>query len=80
MPILPSLCKPYNVLCSQGALFSALRHTRLIPDHADIATLRYSRCGRTDKGVSALGQVVGRRGKRETVERWAGFSLGAAES
>ena len=42
---------------SQGHLFNALRKTRLIPEHADVGSLRYSRCGRTDKGVSALGQV-----------------------
>ncbi len=41
----------------EGLLFSALRKTRLIPEQAEISSLQYSRCGRTDKGVSALGQV-----------------------
>lgn len=43
---------------SQGEFFKALAKTRLIAPDADICSLRYSRCGRTDKGVSALGQVV----------------------
>ncbi|NWW98993.1 PUS3 synthase, partial [Caloenas nicobarica] len=36
-------------------LFRALRTTRLVPDRQ---TARYQRCGRTDKGVSAFGQVI----------------------
>lgn len=45
---------------AQGVLFSALRKTKLIPEAAakPISELAYSRCGRTDRGVSALGQVV----------------------
>jgi tRNA pseudouridine38/39 synthase len=39
-------------------LFAALRKTRLIPADATWKELKYSRGGRTDKGVSALGQVV----------------------
>lgn len=43
----------------EGVLLSALQHTRLIDDDADsLRSIKYSRCGRTDKGVSALGQVV----------------------
>ncbi|PNW86426.1 hypothetical protein CHLRE_02g086050v5 [Chlamydomonas reinhardtii] len=44
----------------EGVLFSALRKTKLIPEAAakPISELAYSRCGRTDRGVSALGQVV----------------------
>lgn len=30
---------------------------RLIPEDAEPAAFAYSRCGRTDRGVSALGQV-----------------------
>lgn len=43
----------------QAHLFAALRRVRLIPEEctAPLNSLRYSRCGRTDKGVSALGQV-----------------------
>jgi len=41
-------------LCSQHHLFAALQKTRLIVDRD---SSHYSRCGRTDKGVSALGQV-----------------------
>lgn len=39
-------------------LFAALRKTCLIPPKASWSDLNYSRGGRTDKGVSALGQVV----------------------
>ncbi|KAG2446693.1 hypothetical protein HYH02_008259 [Chlamydomonas schloesseri] len=44
----------------EGVLFSALRKTKLMPEAAakPISELAYSRCGRTDRGVSALGQVV----------------------
>jgi tRNA pseudouridine38/39 synthase len=43
----------------EGALFSALRRVCLVPPGADpVRALGYSRCGRTDRGVSALGQVV----------------------
>jgi len=42
-------------------LFDALRRTRLIHPKAQPEDLGYGRCGRTDKGVSALGQVVNLR-------------------
>ncbi|KAL6754015.1 pseudouridine synthase [Haematococcus lacustris] len=42
----------------EAHLFAALRQTRLVAETAQPAELRYSRCGRTDKGVSALGQVI----------------------
>jgi tRNA pseudouridine38/39 synthase len=43
----------------EGALFGALRRVCLVPPGADpVRALGYSRCGRTDRGVSALGQVV----------------------
>lgn len=42
----------------EGHLFRALKRVRLVPQDATWQTVRYSRCGRTDKGVSALGQVV----------------------
>ncbi|KAI8473916.1 MAG: pseudouridine synthase [Monoraphidium minutum] len=42
----------------EGHFFAALRHTRLIPPDAEPSGLQYSRCGRTDRGVSALGQVL----------------------
>ena len=41
----------------QGQLFAALRRTRLIEEGLDWEALEYSRCGRTDKGVSALCQA-----------------------
>ena len=42
-------------------LFAALRATRLIAADATWAQCGYSRCGRTDKGVSALRQLVALR-------------------
>ena len=39
-------------------LFAALRTTRLVPPRASWGSVEYSRCGRTDRGVSALRQVV----------------------
>ncbi|KAJ1955853.1 pseudouridine synthase deg1 [Dispira parvispora] len=39
----------------EGELFTALKKCRLIPDAGQC---RYSRCGRTDRGVSGVGQVV----------------------
>merc|ERR1712226_246143 len=36
-------------------LFAALKKSRLIEDRSSV---NYSRCGRTDKGVSAFGQVI----------------------
>ena len=42
-------------------LFAALRATRLIGGDATWAQCGYSRCGRTDKGVSALRQLVALR-------------------
>ena len=39
----------------EGCLFAALKKGQLIVDRKEC---RYSRCGRTDKGVSAAGQIV----------------------
>lgn len=39
----------------QTELFAALHRTRMITGTA--AEAKYTRCGRTDKGVSAVGQV-----------------------
>lgn len=48
-----------SVACTiEEFLFAALRKTCLIPPEASWNELNYSRGGRTDKGVSALGQVV----------------------
>lgn len=44
-------------LSAQGHLFRAMRKTRLISPDASWQDVRYSRGGRTDRGVSALGQV-----------------------
>lgn len=45
----------------EGELFSALRRTRLIAPDAAPEDVAYTRCGRTDAGVSALGQIVSLR-------------------
>lgn len=42
----------------EGELFNALKHARLIPRESTWSDINYSRGGRTDKGVSASGQVV----------------------
>lgn len=47
----------FDVAVVQGKLFPALRKVKLIPEDVEVSELEYSRCGRTDKGVSALGQV-----------------------
>jgi tRNA pseudouridine38/39 synthase len=39
----------------QSEIFKALETTRLLI--GDRKEIQYSRCGRTDKGVSAVGQV-----------------------
>nr|GFC59333.1 tRNA pseudouridine(38/39) synthase isoform X2 [Tanacetum cinerariifolium] len=39
----------------ESELFKALEKTRLVL--SDKKGLQYSRCGRTDKGVSSVGQV-----------------------
>lgn len=47
-----------DVAVLQGHLFRAMMKAKLIPDPAPSwQELNYSRCGRTDKGVSAAGQV-----------------------
>ena len=42
---------------TQGQVYAALRRTRLVEEGLGWQALGYSRCGRTDKGVSALSQV-----------------------
>lgn len=42
-------------------LFRALRRARLVDDGDTLQDLKYTKCGRTDRGVSALGQVVALR-------------------
>lgn len=39
-------------------LFRALRRARLVDDRDTLQDLKYTKCGRTDRGVSALGNVV----------------------
>jgi tRNA pseudouridine38/39 synthase len=46
-------CSP-DVHTVETELFKALKKVKLVQD---IETCKYSRCGRTDKGVSAMGQV-----------------------
>ncbi|KAL2653538.1 hypothetical protein R1flu_021666 [Riccia fluitans] len=43
----------------ESELFAALRRTKLLT--RELTEANYSRCGRTDKGVSAIGQVVALR-------------------
>ena len=46
--------KPLQNIAFQEQIFIALIKGKLIEDRA---SANYSRCGRTDKGVSAFGQV-----------------------
>ena len=46
-----------NASTEQAQLFTALHRTKLVKEGRSWQELRYSRCGRTDKGVSALGQA-----------------------
>lgn len=41
----------------QGKLIEALKLSRLVPADASLEEMKFSRCGRTDSGVSARGQV-----------------------
>ena len=50
------------------------------PDKVDFAPWEYSKCGRTDRGVSAFGQVVGIRVRsNRPVETAAGTGAGAGD-
>lgn len=60
----------------EGTLFAALERTRLLLGGR--AEARYSRCGRTDKGVSALGQVVALRLRSKKPPLGGGVGLPAA--
>lgn len=42
----------------EGTVLAAMQQCRLIPDDATLADIDYSRCGRTDRGVSAFSQVI----------------------
>ena len=48
--------QPERILTIEDELFKALKGCRLVED---MDTCDYTRCGRTDKGVSGLGQVIG---------------------
>lgn len=45
----------YNIKTIENELFKALEKSKLIES---VATANYSKCGRTDKGVSAFSQVI----------------------
>lgn len=45
----------------EGLILKALARCRLIESEVDIKACEFSRCGRTDKGVSALAQVISLR-------------------
>ncbi|KAG6553888.1 hypothetical protein Mapa_004805 [Marchantia paleacea] len=51
--------QPGSLLTVESELFAALRRTKLLI--GDLTDANYSRCGRTDKGVSAVGQLVSLR-------------------
>ena len=41
----------------QGQLIQVLKHSRLVSGDATLESMKLSRCGRTDSGVSARAQV-----------------------
>lgn len=49
---------PTRLPTVEGVLFDALVHTRLIDPNGGFEGCGWEKCGRTDKGVSAAGQVV----------------------
>lgn len=48
----------HNPNTVEGHMFQALERTCLVPPESKWEDISYSRCGRTDIGVSAVGQVV----------------------
>lgn len=42
----------------EGTILSAMQRCRLIPEAASLFDIDFSRCGRTDRGVSAFSQVI----------------------
>ncbi|BBN00496.1 tRNA pseudouridine38/39 synthase [Marchantia polymorpha subsp. ruderalis] len=51
--------QPGTQVTVESEFFAALRRTKLLI--GDVSDANYSRCGRTDKGVSAIGQLVSLR-------------------
>lgn len=49
---------PTSLPTVEGVLFDALAHTRLIDPASGFEGCGWEKCGRTDRGVSAAGQVV----------------------
>lgn len=46
----------------QGLLLAALKRSRLIAENATVESINLSRSGRTDRGVSGLGQASSTKG------------------
>lgn len=66
----------------EGVLFDALAHARLVDGEAGLDGCGWERCGRTDRGVSAAGQVVSLyvRSSRRKEATSAQAQAGAASS
>lgn len=54
-------CQPDNERTIEAHIFRAMRSTCMVPETATYEQLQYTRCGRTDKGVSAYRQVISLR-------------------
>jgi tRNA pseudouridine38/39 synthase len=60
-------------------LISALYRAKLIPSMEDLSLCKFSRCGRTDTGVSAFGQIVGVHVRSNVIGRSQPMSADTAE-
>ncbi|KAL6527233.1 hypothetical protein OROGR_016323 [Orobanche gracilis] len=81
LPIIKYACRmvlpPSHCTLVKSEIFKALKKTRLIS--GDKKELEYSRCGRTDKGVSSVGQVISLF-LRSNLKETAGISGYSGES
>lgn len=54
----------------ESALWRALSEARIVDDSVGLQGVGWSRCGRTDRGVSAAGQVVAFWARSRKVDEW----------
>lgn len=54
----------------ESALWQALSDARIVDDSVGLQGVGWSRCGRTDRGVSAAGQVVAFWARSRKVDEW----------
>jgi tRNA pseudouridine38/39 synthase len=59
-----------SVITVEDILWKALAETRLVGEDQSMGNVGWSRCGRTDRGVSAGGQVVALWVRSRKVDQW----------